>query len=120
MEPSSRTHPNVPSQPTKPPDFDPFVVGQPTPAFHQPNTGLTPIQSGLTPQISPQIAATLGKAPSEAAPPSTGYGLAGSPPTDAPPPGDQFGGSILDQNLALADSRPGCAARVAPCPRSNP
>ncbi|KAL2474384.1 hypothetical protein Adt_35120 [Abeliophyllum distichum] len=104
---------NVPNQPTKPPDLASFVVGQPTPALPNLTTGLTPSQTGHTPHISPHFVATLGRTPSEAATTTIGFEHAGGPPVDAPPPGDQFGGSFVDQNLALADSRPG-ATRGSP------
>ncbi|KAL2461361.1 hypothetical protein Adt_44781 [Abeliophyllum distichum] len=83
------------------------------PALPNLTTGLTPSQTGHTPHISPHFAATLGRTPSEAATTTIGFEHAGGPPVDAPPPGDQFGGSFVDQNLALADSRPG-ATRGSP------
>ncbi|KAL2497433.1 Uncharacterized protein Adt_22983 [Abeliophyllum distichum] len=103
---------NVPNQPTKPPDLASNIVGQSTLLLPNLTTGHTPLQSGLTPQISSQFAATLGISPSEASAFSSGYGHAGGPPMDAPPPGDQFGRSFVDlllhlQNLVPADSRPG-------------
>ncbi|KAL2497861.1 Uncharacterized protein Adt_23411 [Abeliophyllum distichum] len=43
---------NVPNQPTKPSDLASFVVGQPTPALPNLTTGLTPSQTGHTPQAA--------------------------------------------------------------------
>ncbi|KAL2491844.1 hypothetical protein Adt_27472 [Abeliophyllum distichum] len=94
MGDSNRKHPNEPDQPTTPPDLAPLLVGHISPATTNPNTGLTPLQSGLP------IAETLGVAPSVAAASSIGDQPTGLPPMDAPPLGDLIGGSILPQTLA--------------------
>ncbi|KAL2512452.1 hypothetical protein Adt_18052 [Abeliophyllum distichum] len=100
MGDSNRKHPNEPDQPTMPPDLAPLLVGHISPAITNPNTGLKPLQSGLTPHTSLPIAETLGVAPSVAAASSIGDQPTGLPPMDAPPLGDLIGGSILPQTLA--------------------
>ncbi|KAL2550409.1 hypothetical protein Fot_11939 [Forsythia ovata] len=98
---------NAPDRPPKPPDIPSNLTGHPPSTLPSPHTGLTPPESSLTPQNSLPCAATLGLNPSEAATITTVFEHTGSPPVDAPPPGDQFGGSYVDQSLALADTRPG-------------
>ncbi|KAL2493844.1 hypothetical protein Fot_37601 [Forsythia ovata] len=102
---------NVLNQPTKPPDLAPSVLGHASPAIPNPHTGHTPPQSGLTLPNNPQLAKTLGLAPSIAAAPSNSDPPTGQSPTDAPPLDDLLGGSIAPQQLAHAVLQSG-ASRV--------
>ncbi|KAL2485147.1 hypothetical protein Adt_29903 [Abeliophyllum distichum] len=78
-----------------PPDLAPLLVGHISPATTNPNTGLTPLQSGLTPHTSLPIAETLGVAPSVAAASSIGDQPTGLPPMDAPPLPQTLAPSVL-------------------------
>ncbi|KAL2543445.1 hypothetical protein Adt_04423 [Abeliophyllum distichum] len=89
-------HPNVPNQPTKPPDFVSNVIGLPSPAIPIPNTGLTLPKSSHMPSNTHPRTKTLGVA----ADPSNGDPSTGLPSFDAPPLGDPYGESIAPQNHA--------------------
>ncbi|KAL2526981.1 hypothetical protein Adt_12035 [Abeliophyllum distichum] len=107
MEFPPRTDPNAPDRPPKPPDVPSTTIGHLPSALPNPQTGLTPLESGLTPTKSLPFAAALGLNPSDAAAISTGYAPTGPPPVSSPSAGGQFDGSFEGQRLAPAILEPG-------------
>ncbi|KAL2518279.1 hypothetical protein Adt_14526 [Abeliophyllum distichum] len=109
-------HPNMPKQPTKPPDLVSNVIGQPSSVNPSPNTDPTPPQTGPTPSNSPPFVATLGISLSDAAATSNGDPPTGQPPLDAPPLGDPIGMSYGPQPLAPAILPSDALRRAMPAP----
>ncbi|KAL2542313.1 hypothetical protein Adt_03291 [Abeliophyllum distichum] len=109
-------NPNVPNEPTKPPNIPTTVFAQPSPAIPNLTHGLTPQKSDPNLQNSLQCAKTVGAAPSVAPATSTGDPPTGPPPFDAPPLNGQFRGSIASQQLAHDVLQPGATRRAMPAP----
>ncbi|KAL2532641.1 Uncharacterized protein Adt_05992 [Abeliophyllum distichum] len=111
-----RTHPNVPNQPTKPPDSVSTMVGQLPPVIPNQNTILLHPNSSPTLPNCLQSAATLGFNPSVAAAPINGGLVAGQSPTEVPHIAVLIDGSDAIQNLEPALLTSGQTRATMPAP----
>ncbi|KAL2531247.1 Uncharacterized protein Adt_04598 [Abeliophyllum distichum] len=107
MEIPPRTDTNALDRPHKSLDIPSTLVGHLSSVFTNPQTGFTPLESGLMPPNSLPFVATLGLNPIDATAISTGCAPVRPPPISAPSLSKQFGGSIDGQSLAPANLGPG-------------